>query len=391
MKKNRNEKSSDTVESTDLCRLVFNQPSDDTLELSLKGNWKIGEKIPSAESVKEQIESIHKLSVLTIDSTGLLGWDSMLLTFLVKVGNLCDANGIAIDRGGLPEGVRKLVEITLAVPEREGARKKDVRVSLIDRIGEAAIKSVLSMKEMLTFIGETTPAFLRTITGRAQFRRSDFTLTIQQAGIEALAIVSLISFLVGLIFAFVGAIQLEAFGAEIYVADLVAIAVVREMGAIMTGVIMAGRTGASFAAELGTMQVNEEIDALKTLGISPIEFLVMPRVLALILMMPLLCLYADLVGILGGFFVGVTMLDLNAIEYYHQTTRALGLNSFFLGLFMSVVFGVIVAMAGCLRGMQCGRSSSAVGRATTSAVVTSIVGIIVATGIITVIADVLSI
>jgi phospholipid/cholesterol/gamma-HCH transport system permease protein len=154
---------------------------------------------------------------------------------------------------------------------------------------------------------------------------------------------------------------------------------------------MAGRTGAAFAAQLGTMQVNEEIDALKTMGISPMDFLVLPRMLALMLMMPLLCLYADLMGILGGLIVGVSMLDLTVMEYYVETERAVSLNNLWIGLFHSMVFGVVVALAGCLRGIQCGRSASAVGNATTSAVVTGIVGIIVSTAIITLMCQVLGI
>jgi phospholipid/cholesterol/gamma-HCH transport system permease protein len=216
-------------------------------------------------------------------------------------------------------------------------------------------------------------------------------LTLQQCGIQALPIVSLISLLVGLILAFVGAVQLMMFGAQIYVASLVGIAMVRVMGAIMTGIIMAGRTGAAFAAQLGTMQVNEEIDALKTLGISPMEFLVLPRMLALTLMMPLLCLYADLMGILGGLIVGVGMLDLSAVEYFNQTKASVTLTYFWIGLFHSAVFGVLVALAGCLRGLQCGRSASAVGDAATSAVVTGIVSIIVATAIITIMCNVLGV
>ncbi len=186
-----------------------------------------------------------------------------------------------------------------------------------------------------------------------------------------------------------GAIQLKAFGAQIYVADLVGIAMVRVMGAVMAGIIMAGRTGASYAAQLGTMQVNEEIDALQTLGISPMEFLVLPRMLALILMMPLLCVYADVMGILGGLIVGVTMLDLSPTIYLNETRASFQLTNLWIGLFYSAVFGVIIALAGCLRGIQCGRSASAVGEATTSAVVTSIVTIVVATAIITVICSVL--
>jgi phospholipid/cholesterol/gamma-HCH transport system permease protein len=163
------------------------------------------------------------------------------------------------------------------------------------------------------------------------------------------------------------------------------------MGAIMTGIIMAGRTGASYAAQLGTMQVNEEIDALKTLGVSPMEFLVLPRMVALAIMMPLLCVYADIMGILGGMIVGVFMLGLNPIVYLHQTQAALKLTYVWIGLFHSAVFGVLVALSGCLRGIQCGRSASAVGYATTSAVVTGIVSIILATAIITILCNVIGI
>jgi phospholipid/cholesterol/gamma-HCH transport system permease protein len=201
--------------------------------------------------------------------------------------------------------------------------------------------------------------------------------------------VTLISLLVGLILAFVGAVQLAMFGAQIFVANLVGIAMVRVLASVMTGVIMAGRTGAAFAAQLGTMQVNEELDALEVLGISPMEFLVLPRMLALILMMPLLCLYADLMGVLGGLIVGVTMLDINVMEYYNQTISAVRLADLGIGLFQGAVFGVLVALTGCLRGMQCGRSASAVGQATTSAVVTGIVSITIATAIITVLCSVL--
>lgn len=229
------------------------------------------------------------------------------------------------------------------------------------------------------------------MTGKARFRRSELVTIMQECGAQALPIVSLISLLVGLILAFVGAVQLAMFGAQIYVASLVGIAIVRVMGAIMTGIIMAGRTGAAFAARLGTMQVNEEIDALATLGISPVEHLVLPRILALVVMMPLLCLYADLMGILGGLIVGVFMLDLNVTEYLTMTQKAVRLRYFWIGLFHSAVFGVLVALAGCMRGIQCGRSASAVGDATTSAVVTGIVSIIVATAVITVVCNILGI
>jgi phospholipid/cholesterol/gamma-HCH transport system permease protein len=182
-----------------------------------------------------------------------------------------------------------------------------------------------------------------------------------------------------------GALQLERFGAQIYVADLVGIAMVREVGALMTAIIMAGRTGAAYAAELGTMQVNEEIDAFQTLGISPMDYLVMPRLLALVLMMPLLSLYAGLVGILAGIVVSVTVFDLSVYEYYQQTLRALNMTHFTVGMMKGTLYGALIALAGCLRGMQCGRSAQAVGQATTSAVVTSIISIVIAASLTTII------
>jgi phospholipid/cholesterol/gamma-HCH transport system permease protein len=209
----------------------------------------------------------------------------------------------------------------------------------------------------------------------------------QECGAQALGIVTLISFLIGLILAFMGAVQLRQFGAQIYVADLVGLGMTREMGAVMTGVIMAGRTGAAFAAQLGTMQVNEEIDALTTMGIPPMEFLVLPRMLALMVMMPLLCVYADLVGMGAGLLIGTGLLDMSLVEYVNETRKAVHLVDCGLGLFKSVVFGALVALAGCVRGMQCGRSAAAVGAAATSAVVTGIVWIIASDGLFAVLTE----
>jgi phospholipid/cholesterol/gamma-HCH transport system permease protein len=325
---------------------------------------------------------LHVRSV-AFETRGLSGWDSSLLIFLIGVKRICAEKGIEVDLEGLPHGVRRLLKLASAVPERVGARKKPKKERFLDLIGAKAILFWRSTVEMVGFLGEASVAFGRLLTGSAWFRRSDLVLLLEECGAQALPIVSLISVLVGLILAFVGAIELKMFGAQIFVADVVGIGMVRIMGAIMTGVIMAGRTGAAFAAQIGTMQVNEEIDALQTLGISPVEFLVLPRMLALIVMMPLLCLYADLMGILGGIVVGMGMLDLSLTEYLNRTRESVTMAHLWIGLFHSGVFGVLVAMAGCLRGMQCGRSASAVGEATTSAVVTSIVAIVVATAVIT--------
>ena len=380
-----------TENTTEACELSFEKPDNETLLVRLKGSWKIGQKLPSAEEVQNRFEADAGVKQITFDARELSGWDSGLLSFLTKIINQCAENNITVEQQGLPEGVKKLLQLAFAVPERKGARKAAVRDPLLARIGASTIAAGQASIDTLSFIGDAFLAFLKFFVGQARFQRSDLMLTVQQCGVQGLPIVSLISVLVGLILAFIGAVQLMMFGAQIYVANLVGIAMVRVMGAVMVGVIMAGRTGAAFAAQIGTMQVNEEIDALQTLGISPMEFLVLPRMLALILMMPLLCVYADLMGILGGFIVGVGMLDISATQYINQTIMALNLYHFFIGLFQSFVFGILIALAGCLRGIQCGRNASAVGQATTSAVVTSIVAIVLATAIVTIIANILGI
>jgi phospholipid/cholesterol/gamma-HCH transport system permease protein len=362
-----------------------------TLHLQIAGDWKIGMELPSPDKIKEEIDTGTKIQKVTFDTQRLLQWDSSLLTFLIKVREICEQKKMQLVSNGLPEGARRLLRLASVVPERKEARKELQRESFLSRLGGRAIDFSRSAAEMIAFVGDAALAFSKFLVGRATFRRTDLSLLLQECGAQALPIVSLISILVGLILGFVGAIQLKMFGAQIFVADVVAIGMVRVMGAIMTGIIMAGRTGAAFAAQLGTMEVNEEIDALKTLGISPMEFLVLPRMIALIIMMPLLCVYADLLGILGGLIVGVGMLKLTFVEYVNRTIEAVSLTTFWIGLFHSAVFGVLVALAGCLRGMQSGRSASAVGYAATSAVVTSIVAIIVATAIITYVCQVLGI
>ena len=234
------------------------------------------------------------------------------------------------------------------------------------------------------FLGTMAIAFVALLRGRARFRRVDLVHAYETAGVGALGIVALINFLIGAVLAFVGAVQLQPFGAAIFVANLVAIAVARELGALMTGIVMAGRTGASFAAVLGTMTVNEEVDALQTSGLRPSEFLVLPRVIATALMMPVLVAYADLLGLLGGMFVGVTVLKIGPVEYARQTQQALELRHVWIGLGKSVVFGLIVSLTGCYYGLRCGRSAAAVGEATTKAVVIGIVLVVLADAVATV-------
>ncbi|MCC6326635.1 MAG: hypothetical protein DCC43_13135 [Candidatus Brocadia sp.] len=371
--------------------IKFSHPSQDTLVVHFAGDWLLETASPSTELFENEIKSVKTLRTVNYDTKNLTNWDSSLLLFLSKASDICVQRNIHIGMEGIPQGVRKLLDLASPKRQRKGITGKAGKKSFLVRVADTTLDFIRTSKEMSAFIGEAALAFGKLLCGKANFRRSDFMNVIQDSGAQALPIVTLISALVGLIFAFVGALQLKLFGAQIYVANIVGIAMVRVMGAIMTGIIMAGRTGASFAAQIGTMQVNEEVDALKTLGISPMEFLVLPRMLALALMMPLLCLYADLMGIIGGMVVGVFMLDLNFMEYFNQTKSAIALTHLWVGLFHSAVFGVLIALAGCLKGMQCGRSASAVGTATTSAVVTSIVSIIISTAIITIVCEVLGI
>ncbi len=363
----------------------------DRLCVRLSGSWCLPNKPPPVAEISQDLTARPGIKHLAFDSVGLTGWDSGLLTFLINLDRLSTTKDISTDPAGLPEGVRRLLHLASAVPERAGARRSAADTPFLERVGQETMALWRSSAEVVGFLGEATLAFGRLVRGRARFRRSDFLLVMQEVGAQALPIVGLISFLVGVILAFLGAIQLLQFGAQLFVADLVGIGMAREMGAMMVGIILAGRTGAAFAAQLGSMQVNEEIDALSTLGLSPMDFLVLPRMLALMLMTPLLCLYAIVLGILGGALVGVTMLDIPATGYFQQTIGAVRMTDLAGGLIKGAVYGAVVAVCGCLRGMQCGRSSAAVGVATTSAVVSSIVFIIVSMAILTVIYNALGI
>ncbi len=369
--------------------LGFSRTDRTTLHVRLAGSWCVADGLPGVRDVQQQFAEAPGIVRVTFDANALTTWDTGLLTFLMQSFEICEQHHAEVDRSGLPQGVRRRLALAEAVPERQDARRTPARVSWLSRIGMQTLSVVAATGDALTFLGDACIAFSRLLRGQVQFRRKDFALILQDCSARALPIVSLISFLVGLILAFVGAVQLQQFGAQIYVADLVGLGMAREMGAMMTGIIMAGRTGAAFAAQLGTMRVNEEIDALTTMGFSSMEFLVLPRMLALMAMLPLLCLYSDFMGILGGLVVGVGMLKLEFIQYVNESLLALSFLDFGLGLIKSAVYGVVIAIAGCYRGIQCGNSSAAVGAAATSAVVTSIVWIVVASAILTVIYDAL--
>ncbi len=359
--------------------------TDAHVDIRLSGDWLLTSDLPSSDGVRSALANAAPGTGIRFDATDLREWDTALLTLLVDLRRYAEQRELDFDPSGLPDGAERLLHLAFAVREREGARRRQQHESLLYRLGKRTLAVADQSKALLTFTGETVLSIGRMLTGRAKFLRSDLVQYIEEAGAEALGIVSLISFLIGMIFAFVGVMQLQNFGAGIYTADLVAVAMVREMAPIMTAILMAGRTGAAYAAQIGTMKVNEEIDALTTLGLDPVDFLVTPRIIALVVMLPLLTMYASLMGIIGGLAVGMAMLDVSLVQYVTQTVNAVNLNSLFGGLFKSIVYGSLIALAGCQQGMACGNSAMAVGQCTTRAVVMSIVLIVVSASILTVV------
>jgi phospholipid/cholesterol/gamma-HCH transport system permease protein len=351
---------------------------------------------PSAECAErglmkfaEALSALPGGTRVVVSSSESVPVNSLLTSWLFGVAQKCHERNLELSLGNLPHEIGRQISLALSVPERKGARRTFQRSSLLETVGKGAVTLGENIVGWLEFVGELVVALWQFVRGRARVPVRDIWVTLDECGPGALPIVTLISTLVGVILAFIGAQQLKQFGAQIYVANLVSVAMLREMGAVMAGVIMAGRTGAAFAAQLGTMQVNEEIDALRTLGISPMQYLVVPRVVALIVMMPLLCLYADIMGILGGALVSALTMDISLVQFFHQAATAVHPSDLWLGVCKSSIFGILIAIAGCLSGIRCGRSASAVGVAVTSAVVSGIVAIVLSDAVFAIITEVI--
>ena len=293
---------------------------------------------------------------------------------------------IELDFSRLPKNLCDLLSLSLKPANIPPSQEVKV-IPFLERVGRKFYDMYKCVIGVLAFIRETFAACGRFICGKAIYRKKDYWFIFGDCSYQAVGITALVSFLVGLILAFVGALQLKMFGASIYVASMVAIGMTRIMAAIMVGIIMAGRTGSSYAATLGTMQVNEEIDALKTLGIKISDYLIAPRLISLVLTIPVLTLLADFLGIMGGAVVGISFLDISPASYFEYSFKALSLRNILIGLLHSVVYGIIIAIAGCYEGLTAGRDADAVGKATTNAVVTALVWMIVATGILTVLLE----
>lgn len=348
----------------------------EAFSLTLAGDWVQGQGAPGFAALREELLS-RQPGHLRLQADRLGEWDSLLMAFLLECHNHCREQEIDFDPRGLPENARQLLAVATSVPPHTPPR---TRRQHWWQAGNPlrVIRSVRAdLRESMGFFGDVCIALGRLLLGRANTRWADFRHFCYQAGPNAFAIISLTSVLVGMILAYLGAVQLQQFGAGVYVADLVVIGMLREMGVLMTAVVMAGRTGAAYAAQLGTMQTNDEIDAITTLGVSPVEFLVLPRLLALLVMMPLLVIYANLLGMLGGAIVSGG-LGISMLQYINQAREAIAISHITVGLVKSVIFAALIAIAGCRSGLYSGRSSAAVGQAATEAVVTALIYLIVA-------------
>lgn len=353
--------------------------------ITLKGDWSINGMVPENE-LSQARSAVQNDSVrtLVLRAEGLGEWDGLLLGFVADLERAARQRKLAIEED-LPESLKKLIRLAFAVERREGSEKVKQEDSFLVRLGGSALGIPERMHDFLVFLGDIAFSVGRLIHGKAAMRKQDLIDAMYECSLKSFGIVAITNLLFGLILAFVGAVQLSNFGAQIYVAGLVGIGMLRVMGAVMVGIVMSGRIGASYAALIGTMQVNEEVDALETMGISPTDFLVLPRMLALIIMVPLLTIFADLMGMIGGFLVGITILDLAPMQYLHSTLNMVQFKHGLAGLVYATVYGIVIAVFGCYHGIQCKRSAQGVGQATTTAVVHSLVGIIVTTAIITVI------
>ena len=355
---------------------------DDSLVAVLSGEWNLERPAPRFAPLMESAlgadpAGARTVRAVNVDASALGTWDSSLLIFLRQGQEYCEAHQLEFGTEGVPERIARLLALARVVPERVVDRDAP-RQSPVVRLGLAGLAAWDASLVAATFMGEVFQRGIQLLRGRVRMRWREFWVVVQSNSSGALPIVTLIALLVGVIIAFLGVVVLERFGAGYYVSYLVGYGMLREMGALMTGIIMAGRTGAGFAAELGSMKITEEIDALNTLGISPIDHLVLPRVLGLFVMMPLLVVYADLVGIAGGMGISVAMLDLSATQFVKGMLTAVELSDTLLGLFKATIFGLIIGMAGCMKGLQTGSDADEVGRSATSAVVIGITLIILA-------------
>lgn len=357
--------------------------------LVLAGDW-IAQSGRIPEFSIDQPRNSWGGDTLVFDTTHLGRWDSGLIAFLWEAKRAAVTAALAVDGSTLPDAARKMLGL---LPDRMVASGPPPRRAFqpFTWLGGATLGMFAGLGELTQLLATTIKGGFRAVGARALIRAVDLSANIRAAGPSALIIVSVVNFLIGAVLAFVGAVQLRRFAADIFIANLVGLALVREMAAVMTAIVMAGRTGGAYAARIATMRGNEELDALQVVGIPVSEYLILPAVLALVFTMPLLYLYGCLVGILGGFVVSISMLNITALGFLNQTLNAVPFNQFVFGLVKTIAFAIMIGVTSCQIGLQAGRSAADVGIAATRAVVVGIVGVIAMDAVFAVIANVIGI
>jgi phospholipid/cholesterol/gamma-HCH transport system permease protein len=348
------------------------------LVFSLSGRVSLGDADRLLAEMESHLDD-PMTGAVTIDLTGISYMDSVGVLTLLRLEERIRQQGRAYTYANVPPETQKVMDL---IDRREFAkpplRGEEAPKGFVEAMGDAGYRIARDFTEMMTFLGDLVAALIHIIVHPRDVRWGDVLFAMRRAGTEGLPIVGLISFLIGLIIAFMSAIQLKQFGANVYVASLVALAIVRELGPIMTAILVAGRSASAYTAEIGSMMVNDEVDALLTMGFDPIRFLAVPKLIATVLVLPILTLYADLFGIVGGMIVGVMGLDLTPYTYLQASRRTITVYYLVSSLVKAVVFAFIIAWIGCQRGFQVRGGVEEVGAATTSAVVTSILLIVIA-------------
>lgn len=352
------------------------------LRLRLSGDWRGGPMLPPPPEPQDSTDppGADRPLLMHVDGQALSHFDSRLAA---QLWALSRSPQQALNTEALPPGLRGMLDLAARQSAGDTPNSKR-RPRWLTRIGLDWQARYRRTRDTLAFTGELLIAVYRALRGSTAMRGEDLAQQLHATGPASLPIVTLVSFLVGLIIAYMGAAQLQRLGAQAFMADLVTIGVVREIAALMTGIMLAGRVGAAFAAQLGSMQANEEIDALRALGLNPVEHLVLPRVLAMALMAPLLTTFAAVVGMLAGLLVAVGIFHVELLDYLYRSSKAITLAHAGIGLLKGTVYGVLVAMAGCRQGLHAGRSAQAVGEATTAAVVQAIIWIVIAASALTI-------
>ncbi len=339
-------------------------------------------------SLWEQLKA-RAFEQLTVDFSHIVAYDTFLVVFIRRLRQLATDRSATLQLRGLSPEMERLLQFfeqqageSQVSPTAAGWRR------FFERLGESLLRKLGDIRAFFVFLGSLIVDLVR---HPHRVRWEDLPLFVFAAGVSAVPIVSLIALLIGVILGYQGAVQLHRFGADVYLADLIAISVTRELGPLMTAIIVAGRTGSAFAAEIGTMKINEELDALQVMGIDFVRFLLLPRILAVVLTLPLLSLIADVAGIVGGLLTALTTLDFTISGYLLQTQQALNYAHVFTGIFKSFFFGFVIGIIGCFQGLRVSAGSASVGRAATIAVVTSILLIIVLDAVFAVLFQVLGI